>query len=203
MEGRRAGNQSGDNRNNRKFKKNNRNRVNKIGSTYLDKESIDITWYTTYAAVAGTAVSQGINVNTSLVSTSYANFAILISNLWSEYRCTRITLKFTWTFNTANSGLYIPTCYMAQFRGDTAPAITLAGLTSIPWTRISSPPQGTTITWVASKDDPEAWIFRQTAAALPITGGVVSFIGAAAPTSNVSYCVIKVKACLDVRGRKV
>jgi hypothetical protein len=53
------------------------------------------------------------------------------------------------------------------------------------------------------KDDPENWLFRDTSGALPITGGIVGYIGAAAPTTTVAYAVMKVTAYVEVRGRKV
>jgi hypothetical protein len=176
---------------------------NKIGSSYQDKERLSVKWFTTYQAVGGTAVAQGLNVNTSLVSTSFPNFAVLISNLWSEYRCTSLTIDFKYTFNTAQSGLYIPSVYTAQFRGNLPPAQTLAGLTAVPWVVTHSPPSKHRMTWKASTDDPENWIFQQTSGALPVTGGIVGYIGAAAPTTTVAYLVAKVTAVVEVRGRKV
>jgi hypothetical protein len=174
-----------------------------IGCTYQDREVLGAKWLTTYQSVSAVALSQGFNVNTSQVSTSFPNFALVVSNLWSEYRCTKLNIKILWTFNTAASGLYIPAIYLAQYRGDTPPAQTLAGLQAVPWVKTVAPPGKTTISWSASADDPEAWIFRQTTGALPVTGGVVGYVGAAAPTSTVAYMVLQVSAKLEVRGRKV
>lgn len=177
--------------------------VNLVGSSYLDKELVPITYTTTYSALAGTAVAQTVNVNTSSIFGSYPNFTVVISNLWQEYRIQGITLTYYWTYNTAVSGLYIPAVYSAQFRGDTPPAITIAGLTALPWVVIKQAVRTFKMQWKPPVDDPEAWIFRQTSAALPVTGGIVTYIGAAAPTANVSYLVIKVKALVGVRSRKV
>jgi hypothetical protein len=164
---------------------------------------LPIRWTTTYQAIAGSALAQSLYVNTSQVSTSFANFAVLVSNLWSEYRCTKLAIEIDYTFNVAQCNLYIPTVYTAQFRGSIAPAQTLAGLQAIPWVTLNSPPKVTRVTWVASKDDPENWLFRDTTGALPITGGIVGYIGAAAPTTTVAYAVMKVTAYVEVRGRKV
>jgi hypothetical protein len=162
-----------------------------------------VRWVSTYQAVNGTAVAQGITVTTASIFTSFPHFTTLVSNLWSEYRVTKIQVRFRYTFNTAQSGLYIPATYTVQFRGDTPPAATIAGISAIPWFKTDSPPRGHMVTWTAPRDDPEAWIFRQTSAALPIAGGVVAYVGAAAPTATVAYLVTDVYAYIDVRSRKV
>jgi hypothetical protein len=169
----------------------------------LTKGEFLAKWTTTYQAIAGTALAQGINVNTSSIFTSEPNFAIGVTNLWNEYRCEAINLKVTFTFNVAQAGLYIPSIYLAQFRGDTAPAQTLAGLTALPWVRVMQPNRSVIIKWSRPKDDPEAAQFRQTNAALPILGGIVGYMGASPPISTVVYAVISVKAKLALRGRKI
>jgi len=173
------------------------------GSSYLGKSNVKAITTTTYSAIAGTAVANGFTFTTATPFTSWANFGIVVTNLWTEYRVVRITLNITFTYNTAVSGLYAPSIYLAQFRGDTAPAATIAGLTAIPWVKVRPTVNNTSITWTAPKDDPEPWIFRQTSAAAPVTGGIVGYIGAAAPTSNVSYMVIKASYVIEVRSRKV
>lgn len=173
------------------------------GSSYLGKGSVKGITTTTYSAISGTAVANGFTFTTATPFTSWSNFTVVVTNLWMEYRVVRITLSLNFTYNTAVSGLYIPTVYLAQFRGDTAPAATIAGLTALPWVKLRPAGGKTTITWNAPKDDPEAWLFRQTTVAAPVTGGIVGYLGAAAPTSNVSYMVIKATYQFDVRSRKV
>jgi hypothetical protein len=181
----------------------NKKAMQMIGRSIYQREVVPLRYTVTYQAVAGTALAQQINFNTSTVYASHPNFGVLISNLWDEYRVEKIHLAFTYTFNTALSGLYIPAVYSALFRGNTPPAISIAGISAKPWAKITSPPRKLNVKWHRPLDDPDAAVFGQTSAALPVSGGIVAYVGAAAPTSTVAYLVIDVVFLVSVRGRKV
>lgn len=51
--------------------------------------------------------------------------------------------------------------------------------------------------------DPEDKTFVDTTNALPVVGGIIGYIGAAAPTASVPYLTVITTMVVRVRGRKI
>lgn len=171
--------------------------------SYLQGTKLSVTWNGTYTAVSGIALANGITLTTASVFTSFPSFTSLITNLWNEYRVEKLVMDCRFTKTPEFSGLFIPVVYAAQFRGNAPPAASIAGITALPWNKQAMTTNRFRIVWNMPRDDPEAMFYFQSTVAADVSGGIVFYVAAAAPTASVTYMVIRFTAGISVRGRKI
>ncbi len=170
---------------------------------YARTELIGLKWSTTYSCVAGVALAQQITITNASVYTAYGNFTNQITNLWNEYRTEMVELTVVPVPGVSTAGLYLTGLFWATFEAQVAPTPSITNIIRLP--RSSTVPlfdSMYTKTW-RMLPDPEDRTFVDTGAAPPVVGGVVAYVGSAAPTASVAYMVIIVKATIRVRGRKL
>jgi hypothetical protein len=161
------------------------------------------TFNTVYAAVLGNAVAQAISFTTATVQTGYGGWAAQVSTLYNEYRVRSIQLRIVPVPSVANAGLYVSGLYLTTFEGPQVPAQTIASISKLA-THTLRPlyDKVFTVKW-HMKDDPEDKTFVSTAVAAPIVGGIIGYVGAAAPTANVTYMTIEARYLVESRGRLI
>lgn len=172
----------------------------------LDQNTVltmDLLTYTVYSAPAGAALAQTVNINTSLITTAYTNFAAQVSNLFNEYRCETITVTVTGVPNVAHAGIFTPGGYFAPFWGNNPPALTISGITTLPKHRVLALDGKPRKLVCHRQNTPEDMTYTNTALALPIHFGVVGYVGFAAPTATAVYMLVQTKYRISVRSRKI
>ncbi len=167
------------------------------------KVSIPVTWATTYSCVAGVALAQQVTITTATAFGTYASFNAQITIPYLEYRIERIALRIIPVPNISTAGLYIPAIYGAPFYGQAAPTPSISNISKIPRCLIQALyDRELRLHWNRT-NDPEDKTYTDTTAACPVVGGVILYIGAAAPTASIPYLTIITTAVVSVRGRKI
>jgi len=160
-----------------------------------------LSYNTVYSAVVGTPVSQALVFTTATIQTAYSNWAAQIQNLYNEYRVLQIRIKIVPVPNVSAAGLFSTGLYATAFEGPTTPAQTIAAIQRIPTHRLVPLNDRTvTLKWFM-KSDPEDRTFVSTANPEAVVGGIIGFVGAAAPTLNVTYMTVEASYLVEARGR--
>lgn len=173
--------------------------------TVIMKESTELilplSWSITFQAVGGTAVAQDMSVNSTNIYASYPQFSTQIAPFFAEYRVESISQTYSFVPGVDRAGLNISALWVATFNSLIAPTATISGISKIPGCRVLPASGVVRANWVADSTvgDRSFW---STAAASGLTGGISSYVGAAAPTSTVVYCVVLIQAKITVRGRR-
>lgn len=161
---------------------------------------IDVYTSTTYSSVTGVALAQGVTTTTATVFTAYGSFATQIAAQFAEYRVESIRVTITPVPNTAYAGLYTSGLFITPFWG-AAPTASIAVITKLPKHKVLQlNPRSYKIHW-HRQNTPEDKTLYPTTGAVPVLGGIVSYIGASAPTLGTAYLLYEVKYRLYCRSR--
>jgi hypothetical protein len=162
-----------------------------------------LTYNTVYASTTAVVLAQAFTFTTATLFTGYANFAVQVTNLYNEYRCERIRLRIVPVPGLSSAGLYPTGVYSASFEGPTTPTADITTIQRFP--NHSLKPlfdKIITLQWTRT-NDMEDRAFSATTAASPILGGIVGYIGAAAPTLGTSFMTIEASYLITCQGRKL
>jgi hypothetical protein len=91
--------------------------------------------------------------------------------------------------------------YLSGFEGPNTPAQTIATISRLPNHRLVPLFDKVIVYNWNMKPDPEDRTFVSTGGAAAIVGGIIGYIGAAAPTSSVTYMTIEARYTIEMRGR--
>ena len=162
-----------------------------------------LTYNTVYTSTTGVALANGFTFTTATVYASYGNFANQVTNLYNEYRVESIQLRIVPVPGVSAAGLYPTGLYLAGFEGPTAPAANIAIIQRLPNHQLR-PLFDKVITYKWRRtNDPENRTFTTTAAAAPILGGIVGYIGAGAPTLGTAYMTVEASFMITAKSRLV
>jgi len=155
-------------------------------------------------AVNGSSITGTFQITPATVFTGYTNFTSLITNLWNEYRITRIRVRFIPTAGAYAAAVFIPALFVVSQRGAVLPPTTVAGITAYPYSkRFTYGTKELTVVWEAPTDDPEAMLFNSTSAAHPVTGSLTAAWNSGPVTATITYLTIVTEYVLTLRGAKL